>query len=432
MTAAHARTAPLWRYGAPGFALAFVALPLYVHLSHHYAQLGVPLATLGAVLLAARAFDAVTDPLLGAWVDRQFAAGPVVVWRRAVVLAAALWLTLALLLFPPPSARDLLPLWAFAGAALTTLAYSALTIAHQSWGARLGGDGVRQSRIVAWREGFALAGVVTASLLPSLFGWHAVLVVLAAALLLGLWAWRTAPTPPAGERPRQGIPHLWQPWRHGAFRRLLLIFVLNGLASALPATLLLFFVADRLRAPQWEGLFLATYFVAAAVGLPGWLALVRRVGVARAWLSGMLLAVAVFAWAGLLEAGEVAAFVAICALSGLALGADLALPAALLATVIDRVGERHTGEGGYFGWWNLASKGNLALAAGVGLPLLAALGYEPGSDSAAGLRALTVAYALLPCALKLAAAALLWHSIRQESAFAVPSPSTLANPGGPR
>ena len=40
------------RYGALGFALAFVALPLYVILPNHYAsEFGIPLATLGALLL---------------------------------------------------------------------------------------------------------------------------------------------------------------------------------------------------------------------------------------------------------------------------------------------------------------------------------------------------------------------------------------------
>ena len=53
-------------YGAPGFPLAFVALPLYVVLPNHYArEFGVPLALLGAVLLGARLFDAVVDPLIG-------------------------------------------------------------------------------------------------------------------------------------------------------------------------------------------------------------------------------------------------------------------------------------------------------------------------------------------------------------------------------
>ena len=59
-----------WRYGWLGFALAFVALPLYVVLPHYYAiHFGVPLATLGALLLGARLMDAVIDPLLGRWSD---------------------------------------------------------------------------------------------------------------------------------------------------------------------------------------------------------------------------------------------------------------------------------------------------------------------------------------------------------------------------
>jgi GPH family glycoside/pentoside/hexuronide:cation symporter len=46
-------------YGLLGLPLAFVALPLYVMLPNHYArEFGVPLATLGAVLLAARLLDA--------------------------------------------------------------------------------------------------------------------------------------------------------------------------------------------------------------------------------------------------------------------------------------------------------------------------------------------------------------------------------------
>ena len=60
-----------WRYGLMGLPLAFVALPLYVMLPNHYARsFGMPLATLGAVLLVARLFDAFIDPLLGRWSDR--------------------------------------------------------------------------------------------------------------------------------------------------------------------------------------------------------------------------------------------------------------------------------------------------------------------------------------------------------------------------
>jgi glycoside/pentoside/hexuronide:cation symporter, GPH family len=99
----------------------------------------------------------------------------------------------------------------------------------------------------------------------------------------------------------------------------------------------------------------------------------------------------------------------VCVASGIALGADLAVPGALLAGVIQRAGHAQQLEGAYFGWWNFATKLNLALAAGVALPLLALFGYTPGARDEAALAALTLAYCALPCALKLLAALLLWR-----------------------
>jgi Na+/melibiose symporter-like transporter len=75
--------------------------------------------------------------------------------------------------------------------------------------------------------------------------------------------------------------------------------------------------------------------------------------------------------------------------------------------VIQRAGHAGQLEGRYFGWWNFATKLNLALAAGIALPLLAAFGYQPGERDAQAMQALTIAYCLLPCGLKLAAAGLL-------------------------
>ena len=180
--------------------------------------------------------------------------------------------------------------------------------------------------------------------------------------------------------------------------------------------LVLFFIRDRLQAAAWEPLFLASYFAAGALSMPLWLRAVARWGLARTWLAGMGLAIVTFAWAALLGAGDVAAYTAVCLASGAALGADLALPGALLAGVIQRAGHGARLEGGYFGWWNFATKLNLALAAGIALPLLGLMGYVPGSRSGQALQALTLAYCLLPCLLKLVAAGLLWTLwIRKET-----------------
>ena len=202
------------------------------------------------------------------------------------------------------------------------------------------------------------------------------------------------------------------PLRNQHFRRLLAIFMLNGIASAVPATLVLFFIQDRLQAPaSMEPLFLGSYFLSAALSVPVWLAVVKRIGLAASWLCGMLLAIAVFAWATQVAAGQTGAFLAICALSGVALGTDLALPGALLAGVIQANGDSGRAEGAYFGWWNFATKLNLALAAGLALPVLALFGYAPGVRDPQALSALLIAYCVLPCALKLAAALALYFLI---------------------
>ena len=419
-----------WRYGLMGLPLAFVALPLYVLLPHYYAlQFGVPLASLGALLLGARLFDALTDPLLGRWSDQLFAQAPQHLLAWAALAALLLALGFALLFFPPPLALPGLLAWAGACLLLTYAAYSALSILHQSWGARLGGDALQRSRVVAWREGLGLLGVVLASLAPYALGMKGTAALFFMALAVGWWAWRLAPRPAmpvAAVQTHLARSHtpgaLWLPFTRPAFRALLLVFMVNGIASAVPATLILFFVQDRLQAPaSLQAAFLGAYFLSAALSIPLWLRLVRRIGLERSWGLGMLLAVAVFVSAAQLGSGDSAAFLLVCALSGVALGTDLALPAALLAGCIAACGDAGRAEGAYFGWWNFATKLNLALAAGLALPTLAWLGYTPGAQDAAALQTLGFAYCLLPCGLKLLAATLLYLLLLRKT----PCPSAL-------
>jgi Na+/melibiose symporter-like transporter len=400
-----------WRagaaYGGLGLPLAFVALPLYVMLPNHYAtEFGVPLALLGAVLLGARLFDAVTDPWIGRFVDRWFAHSTARVLLAAALAAVVAAIGFRALFFPAVEGVTALLWWCAGVLAVTYLAYGVLSVLHQAWGARLGGDAPQRARVVAWREGFALAGVLVASVLPALAGMGAATIVFAVALAAGVALLARAPQARVEAGSTATLP-MTLPLADPAFRRLLAIFLVNGIASAVPATLVLFFIRDRLQAPAFEPLFLASYFAAGALSMPLWVRVVRRLGLARAWLAGMLLAVAAFVWAALLGPGDVVGYTAVCIASGLALGADLALPGALLAGVIQRAGRSGQAEGAYFGWWNFATKLNLALAAGLALPLLQWFGYTPGSRDEAALGALVLAYCALPCALKLAAAALL-------------------------
>ncbi len=399
-------------YGLMGFPFAMAALPVYVHLPKFYGEhLGVPLATLGALLLVLRIGDGVLDPLIGAWCDRARSRKTPIALAVPVVAAGML-----ALFMPAATTAAGLVAWLAASLALVYAAFSVATIAHGAWGAELSDDPVERTRITATRETLALAGVVVASVAPALLGGDhgeaaglprfagifAATILLCAACTLAL-----APPAPTPSLARPALAaDLLAPLRDPYFRRLLAVFVANGIASSIPATLVLFFIADVLREEARQGVFLALYFAAAAAGMPLWVRLSARAGKVRTWYGAMALAITAFVGAAWLGAGDALPFALICVASGLAFGADLALAPSVLADVIGRDGRMHA-TGAYFGLWTLATKLNLALAAGIALPLLSALGYAPGVQDAATLHALAWVYAGLPCALKVGALACL-------------------------
>lgn len=425
MTTTRSRTADLLAYGALGLPLAFAALPLYVHVPRLYAGLGLSLAMVGAVLMAARVVDALTDPLIGWSVDR-------VSGRRKWIAAALPVLGLGMIgLLSPPA--DAGALWLLGLLVLVSLAYSVATIAYNAWGAELAPTPDLRTRYVASREGFALFGVMLAAVLPTVLAAGEAeatglarlgLLLLPLLVVFGLWTLSRAPLPvPAAASHQPVFSGLAAALRLRGFAPLLAVFAANGIAAAIPSATVLFFVADVLDAADGVGLFLVLYFLAAAASLPLWVALSRRIGKLRAWLAGMVLAATVFGWAATIGAGELVAYGAICMLSGVALGADLSLPPSLLADLLAQPGVAVSAPpaGACFGWWNFVNKANLALAAGLALPLLTLLGYTPGARGPDALRALSIVYAVLPVVLKLAAIVLLWrwrHVLEPPSALA--------------
>jgi GPH family glycoside/pentoside/hexuronide:cation symporter len=455
-------------YGFFALPLAFAALPLYVQWPAHAAGTwGLPLATLGALLLSVRVADAVIDPWIGARIDALFAQSWRRGWAAAGLAGVLIACGMAALMFAPAAVTGrptALLAWSAAALLTTSMGYSIAMVTHQAWAVRLGDGAVAQARWVGTREALALVGVIIASVLPSLGGWALTVATLAVLLLLAWWALARVPPPtrdgagrgeatprtraaqvaeaPRGEQGAPGAPAARvaptvktaavqrSPWRDRGFRRLLAVTMVSGLASAVPASLVVLYVRDLLQTPgAAEGWLLGLYFAAAALGMPLWVRAVRRFGLVRCWLAGMALSITAFAGAGTLGPGDLPAFAVICVAAGLALGADLVVPPSLLAGLIQKHGqgddepvraadrgpdhlhaphEARGVEGLWFGWWNFASKLTLALAAGLALPLLQWLGYRPGARDDASLSALAFSYAFLPCAIKAAAALLLW------------------------
>jgi glycoside/pentoside/hexuronide:cation symporter, GPH family len=391
------------RYSLFAAPLAMAALPIYVHVPKLYAELGLSLATLGIVLLILRFGDAVIDPLLGRWADR------VATRFFACTLGASLLGVGMIALLHPYWSPFSLWVWLIFSLIAVYLGFSLSSIAHGAWGAELPSIPTQRATYTGVREAIGLFGVLVAAALPSFlskesgdglarFSWIFLVILIVA--VFALWRLREAKVVAKDENA------IKETLKDARFRALLAIFALNGIASAIPATLLLFFVDDVLKEKAYEPVFLVSYFLAGALAIPMWLALARRYGKVIAWAIGMILAVIAFVWAVSFSAGDRIPFLVVCIATGVALGADLALPPALLADAIAKAnGQSRTGS--YFGVWAFVTKANLALAAGLALPIVSALGYQVGGTES-NLAALTYAYTLFPCALKLCALALLW------------------------
>lgn len=391
------------RYGFLGLPLAFGALPIYLYVPDFYARSGLlGLSTIGAILLLTRLLDAVADPCFGWMIDR---------YRRKPVLFASL-LPFALgfiALFTLPLNGFNPAIWLFAALACCTLGFSAAMIAYQAWGGDLGVDTIERLGLTGAREGFILAGVVIAAMIPTaisdqpLTGMAGLPFFLVAFLCLAIMVVRKLPVGRLSRNDQSLTARLGIVWSDQIYRRLLLVFMANGIASAFPATLFVFYVADVLQAPAKTGLLLATYFLTAALAVPCWVRIAQRMGRPRAWLLSMLLAMFAFSGAAFLGAGDWLWFLGICVVSGAAVSTDLTLPASMVADL----GEKHSATGIYFGLWNLVAKINLALGAGIALPLLSLLGYTPGDTAHNDL--LLAAYVLLPLSLKCVALILLYR-----------------------
>lgn len=155
----------LLAYALPAFALAMPTIPVYIHLPALYSQgAGIGLATTGAVLLAARLFDTVTDPLVGICSDRlRIPGGRRKPWIAigAPVAAFALFQVLS-----PPS--DSSWLYLLGWLAVLYAGWTAVFIPYSAWGAELRSGYSERTRITSARELAGLLGLLAAGALPVL------------------------------------------------------------------------------------------------------------------------------------------------------------------------------------------------------------------------------------------------------------------------
>ena len=416
--------ATLVAYGTGAWPLSALGIGMFMYLPTVYAEeSSIGMAELGLVLLIARIWDVLLDPLIGWLNDRtQTRFGR----RRPWMVGGWVFMSIGLyaVCLPPTGVGwTYLLFWSivlFTSATCMLLAYS-------SWGAELSADYHDRSRIFAARHVFTAIGTLMAAGLlkaadPALpqsaptqmVGVLAVLILIATPISLIIMIWRVR------EPVSYTVPSKNVDWRKGVeliaanrpFRYLGAAYLLNGIGNALTATLIFFFVEHIIQTPSIIGWVMLLYFGCAIVGTPIWLFLAKRIGKHKSWAVALISAALILSVVPTIDAGDQAIFFLFAALSGVTLSADLMLPGAMQADVVDHdlihSGRRRTGV--YFALWHMMAKVGLALAVGIAFPILDWSGFDPNqTNESSSLLVLMALFGLVPLGLKLAAAAVIWH-----------------------
>jgi Na+/melibiose symporter-like transporter len=410
--------ATLVAYGLPSLPTTILTLPLFVVLPTFYAQdLRLGLGLVGAILLGSRIWDAVSDPLVGILSDHINTR-----WGRRrpwMVLGAPIALvSLWFLLVPGENVGGGYLLgWTIA----LYIGGTMILIPYNAWGAEISGHYHERARVTSFRQIFVLAGGITAAVLVAALQSDradalrvtALIVVITLPIAVAI-AVRFVPDQPKSLEQRLTFARARAAVRSNKpFQRLVAAFFLNSIANGFPITLFLLFVQHNLRASDtmlsW---ILGVYFVMALLSVPFWLVLSKRYGKHRVWTAAMILVCAFFVWVPLLGAGDAMWLLVISLFTGFGLGADLVLPPAMQADVVDLDELRHREKrtGIFFAVWSIAQKLSLALAAGIAFPILEFVDFQRvvGDNLPETLLTLAILYAIVPVVFKVAAIALMW------------------------
>ncbi len=382
-------------YGFLAFPLAAAFIALQVIVPTHYAETtAMSLSTIGAIMLVARLWDTVTDPLIGFLSDKT----PQKLGRRRIWIVVSIPLicisTSALFNPSPESGKGYLIAWTLAIYVAGTMAI----IPMNAWGAELSPDYHQRNKVTGTRAAFGLIGTMAALLITALVGqegsenlnnalmlitWLVIFTFVIAVVLL-FWVPDNTPTYLPANQVKDGLKLIT---RRSPFRTLLISFLFNSAGNAIPATLFLFFVTYRLQEPDKAGILLFMYFIFAALSVPFWVWLARKFGKHKTWHWSIITACLLFVWTPFLGEGDIVFYTIIVVATGFATGCDLMIPTSMNGDLVEwdaaRNGYRRPGL--LFAIWGTTTKLSYALAIGIAFPLLDLFGFsaEPGNSKEA-------------------------------------------------
>lgn len=412
-------------YAGPMIALSIVNMLLIAYVPNFYAaEIGIGIGVVGAIFMAARAFDAVIDPLIGNWSDRTRSR-----WGRRkpwIALGVPAFMVMTWAFFQPPSGVG--TTYLLIVALLFYVTYAIVIIPYMSWGAEILRDYAGRTRVNSLREGAGILGTIIATLLPVLvlplfvngdptlrqiLGLLALTVIILLAVTVPV-ALKFAPDGEFEAHSPQGLFSTLALMRtNKPLMRILLAIFVVWLGGAFHNSTILFYVTSGLGLGRADFLWLIlAQYVMALLSLPAWNALAGRIGRHRVLVIGAMgyfLAHQGFHFVG---HGQFEGAIAVYIAAGFMTPVIWVMPPAIVADTVEYGMLKGANDDAalYLALYAFVQKMALALGVGLALAFAGSLGFDPQAPiTEKGFEALRLVTLILPGLIALVGCLFIWN-----------------------
>lgn len=391
-------------YALPYSGVIFLYAPLSILQGIYAKYYGLTLTSIAAVLLFARIFDAVTDPLIGYYSDRYHARKGT---RKPFIVAGGLLMVVAgyFLYAPPPQLTvTYFSIWSI----LFYLGLTLFEIPHLSWAGELATESHEKTKIFSFRTAAGYLGLVlfymiplspffeTSDITPETLRWSAI----SAGVLLCptlYYCIRTVPSVrsiPSGEqksslsysRGKKNRKLLFQAIaKNKPFLIFLGVYIFYGLGVGLWNGLIFIFVDSYLKlGDQFAQMFLVAFIISIAV-TPLWCLLAGRFGKKEVWIVALLLVMASFIYTGFLKPNQttVIELMSLKVINTLGFVCITIIAPSILSDIVDYSSWkiRTNLSATYFSSYLFFTKCLAAVGTALGLAIAGWSGFDPAADS---------------------------------------------------
>jgi len=403
----------IFLYGILGIPIAFLGFPLYIYLPSFYVQhIGLSIGVVGFILLIARLIDMIADPFIGRFSDIYSS-------KFNIIFISSFFLLFGLFFLIKPIFYS--SIWLFFFSIITYISYSFVLIPYLSLNSILSKNEKDNTKLAFSREIFIIIGVLIALLMPYIFLvssdskkslellLYTILIISPIFVLIFYFKLKDLEIKNENIIDTDfflSLKTFFTNFPH--HKKLFFAFLLNNLANALPATLFLFFVKYVLVLEEKTGLFLIIYFLSAIITFPFWIKLSNKISKKSTWILSILIAISAFSFVPFLNEFDFFYFAIICVITGMCLGADMALPSSIQADVANQTKQNNEDlTGVLFGFWAMITKLSLSLAVAISFITLEFTNFETSNINQTSIIAIIVLYSILPIIFKLSSIFLL-------------------------